>query len=338
LLGYISGRIEGINYGLYTHLCHAFVTAEKDGRLEPDRRVPDRELTTRAHAAGVQVLLSLGGWGEDDVFAAIVCDFPAEDRYVDAVLSIVKTHDYDGVDLDWEYPDTNAEVAGFERLAKRLRAGLDKIAAERGKPMLLTMAVSASPRRLKWLQTKFMLETFDLIHVMTYDYAAASWSNHAEHHSAMFSSTRLGNSPSVELTMKYLLEERQFPPRRLLLGLPLFGRGFAVREPYDRNPKNSKPPHAYTPHAVLADLLQSGWTRRLDAETNTPWLITPNDSEAEVIGYDDIESLTFKTRWAKQHNLRGMFFWEILHDREAGANPLQDAVRREWVGEGPQLP
>ena len=67
--------------------------------------------------------LSLGGWGWDEEFAAIVADPEAEDRYVEAVLKLVDESDYDGIDLDWEYPDTEREVEGFERLVRRFRAG-----------------------------------------------------------------------------------------------------------------------------------------------------------------------------------------------------------------------
>ena len=76
-----------------------------------------------AHKAGVKVLLSLGGWGWDRQFAAIVSKPEAEERYVKAVIAIVNDYDYDGIDLDWEYPDTEQEVVGFERLSRRLRQG-----------------------------------------------------------------------------------------------------------------------------------------------------------------------------------------------------------------------
>ncbi|MDZ4656390.1 MAG: glycoside hydrolase family 18 protein [Bythopirellula sp.] len=130
-VGYVSGMPKEIHYKLYTHLCHAFVVAEKDGTLIPQENVPNHELAREAHQAGVEVLVSLGGWGWDEKFAAMSLDPLAEDRYVSAVMNLVDKFDYDGIDLDWEYPDTNIEIVGFERLARRFRQALDELGKKR---------------------------------------------------------------------------------------------------------------------------------------------------------------------------------------------------------------
>ena len=157
----------------------------------------------------------------------------AEDRYAKSVMEIVDQYDYDGIDLDWEYPDTEQEVVGFERLTRRFRKELDAIGTKKGKPMVVTMAVSSNPGTLKWLGKDFLLETMDWLNVMTYDYTG-EWTDYAGHHSPLFASSKQpGGSPrSTELSMKYLLQEKGLPANRLAVGIPLYGRGFAVAEPY----------------------------------------------------------------------------------------------------------
>ena len=232
-VGYVYGRTSDINFRLYTHLCHAFLTADGDGKLREERNVPSRDLIAGAHKAGVKVLISLGGWGWDKQFAAIVANPQAEDHYERAVMEFVDQNDYDGIDLDWEYPDTAQEVVGFERLTRRFRKDLDALGTRRGRPMVLTMAASADPGTLKWLKKDFLLETLDWINVMTYDYAG-DWTDYAGHNSPLFASSRQpgGHRESIELTMQYLLQDRGLPPNRLALGIPLYGRGFPVAEPY----------------------------------------------------------------------------------------------------------
>ena len=232
-MGYLFGQPRDIHFQLYTHICHAFLVADGEGKVRTGRNVPSRDLTSKAHQAGVKVLVSLGGWGWDKQFAAIVSKPEAEDRYVKSVMAIVDDNDYDGIDLDWEYPDTEKEVVGFERLTRRFRKELDAVGAKKGRPMFVTMAASSNPGTLKWLAKDFLLETMDWINVMTYDFTG-DWTNYAGHHSPLFASSKQpgGNRRSTELTMKYLVEERGLPADRLAVGIPLYGRGFGVAEPY----------------------------------------------------------------------------------------------------------
>jgi chitinase len=102
-VGYVFRTPKKINFALYTHLCHAFLVADEDGKLQSGRECPSHSLVTDAHKAGVKVMVSLGGWGWDKQFAAIVSKPEAEDRYLKAVLAVVDEYDYDGIDLDWEY-------------------------------------------------------------------------------------------------------------------------------------------------------------------------------------------------------------------------------------------
>ncbi len=330
-VGYVLGEPRDIDFRLYTHLCHAFLVADDDGNVRKARTVPSRELTAAAHVAGVKVLLSLGGWGWDRQFASIVARPEAEDRYVEAVMGLVDGFDYDGLDLDWEYPDTKQEVVGFERLSRRFRRDLDAIGAKKGRSMVLTMAASSNPGTLRWLGKGFLLETMDWINVMTYDFTG-DWTDYAGHHSPLFASSKQpGGSPrSTESTMKYLLADKGMPADRLAVGIPFYGRGFSVKELYASTKGAIK---ARLPQGDYRNLhrlkAEQGWTRRWDDETKNPWLVSPDGSA--VIGYDDARSVSRKTEWAMKQGFRGVFFWQVAADRlPDGTNPLQQASRKEW--------
>ena len=330
-VGYVFGEPRDLRFPLYTHLCHAFLTADADGRVRPSRTVPSRELTGDAHRAGVKVLLSLGGWGWDKQFAAIVQSPEAEQRYVDSVLKVVDEFDYDGIDLDWEYPDTKDEVVGFERLARRLRAEIDAIGERKGRPMVLTMAASSNPGTLRRLDKAFLVETMDWINVMTYDFTG-EWTDYAGHHSPLFASSRQpgGEPRSTAATITHLIDDRGIPASKLAVGIPLYGRGFGVEEPYASTKGAAKTKVPQGDYRNLARLrAEKGWTRRWDEETKTPWLLAPDGSA--VIGYDDAESVALKTEWAMGKGLRGVFFWQVAGDRlPDGSNPLQEAARKAW--------
>jgi chitinase len=327
-VGYVYRRPEKINFGLYTHLCHVFVVADEDGTIRQSRTCPSRELVTDAHKAGVQLLLSLGGWGWDKQFAAMVSKPEAEERYVKSVMAMVEKYDYDGIDLDWEYPDTREEVNGFERLSRGFRKQLDQLGQKKGRHLFQTMAASANPPTLKWLTNELLLETMDWVHVMTYDYAG-DWTQYAGHHSPLFASSKQPGAPrSTELTMKYLID-RGMPANRLAVGLPLYGKGFAVSQPYASTKDAAKGRSRGGGYNNIAKLIKDeGWTRSWDEETKNPWAIAPDGSA--VIGFDDAESISLKTEWAMKQGFRGVFFWQIGGDlMPDGSNPLQEASRKK---------
>jgi chitinase len=329
-VGYVYRQSQKMNFGLYTHVCHAFVVADQDGTIRPNRSCPSRELVADAHQAGVRVLISLGGWGWDKQFAAIVSKPEAEDRYVKSVMAMVDEYDYDGIDLDWEYPDTMEEIVGFDRLSRRFRRHLDALGQQKGRHMFQTMAASANPPTLKWFSNELLLETMDWVNVMTYDFAG-DWTPYAGHHSPLFASSKQPGQPrSTELSMNYLVE-RGMPANRLAVGLPLYGKGFAVSEPYASTKSaatGGRLPQGGN-YSNIAKLIQDqGWIRRWDDETKNPCAIAPDGSA--VIGYDDAESISLKTQWAMKQGFRGVFFWQVGGDQLAdGTYPLQEVARKK---------
>jgi len=273
-----------------------------------------------------------GRLGLGPTIRPIVRNPDAEERYLGSVSNLVDSFDYDGIDLDWEYPDTTEEIAGFDRLSKRFRKQLDGLALKKHRPMFQTMAAAASTNTLKWLSNDLLLATMDWVNVMTYD-MAGEWTDYAGHHAPLFASSKQPGRPrSAALSIQYLLE-RGMPANRLALGIPLYGKGFFAAEPYastkdtkDKQGAGRPPGGNYTKLVQLQK--EQGWSRRWDNETKNPWLLSADRSA--VIGYDDPESVALKTEWAMKQGLRGVFFWEIAADRiPDGTNPLQESSRRK---------
>ena len=64
------------------------------------------ERVTALRQFGVKVMIALGGWNDsaDDKYSRLVNDPAARKRFIDNVIDFIITHDFDGLDLDWEYP------------------------------------------------------------------------------------------------------------------------------------------------------------------------------------------------------------------------------------------
>ena len=244
-------------------------------------------------------------------------------------MEIVSANGYDGIDLDWEYPDTQEEVIGFERLARRFRSQLDALGTRQGKPMALKMAASSEPGDAQVARHQIpgrddgLDQRHDLRHGRRLDRLRRPQRPVAR----LVEATR--RPVSAEVTVSYLLQDRHLPADRIAVGLPLYGRGFPVPTPYASTKGLAKKRLPNGDYANLDTLLHNGWTRSWDAETQVPWLLSPDHSS--VIGYDDSESIALKTEWATSLGLRGVFFWQIAGDRlPDGSNPLQEAARKAW--------
>lgn len=324
-----------IPFEYYTHICHAFLLGKGDGSVETNHSMPSRELTSAAHAKNVRVILSLGGWGSDDYFREM-CGHPeAIARHVREVIHIVDEYDYDGIDLDWEFPDTPEEKAGFHVLTMQFRETLNQLGKKNNRSYELTMAVTAGEHTGKWLDTGLLLGNMDFLNIMTYDFTGP-WSNYAAHHSPLFETpkdTRDG-AHSIIQGMTYWAEQRNVPKDRLVVGLALYGRGFECSEPYSVLTQNNEFKYTALPYNQILPLIKQGWKRTWDRDIRSPFITSPDKDV--VIGYDDAKSITAKTLWARHEKYRGIFFWAVPHDRmEDGTYPLQAAAAKAWPKSNP---
>jgi len=55
---------------------------------------------------GRKVLLALGGWNDSagDKYSRLVTSPSARKAFIDHAVAFLKKHNFDGLDLDWEYP------------------------------------------------------------------------------------------------------------------------------------------------------------------------------------------------------------------------------------------
>jgi chitinase len=138
-----TGSIDSIAYSKLTHINYAFVLPTTSGALTGVPMSGNTRLlglVQRAHAAGVKVLISVGGWngGDDSGFVGMAASSTARNTFVNNVITFVSNYGLDGVDIDWEYPDPGtAESTNYTTLMGQLATEMHN----RGK--LLTAAVVA---------------------------------------------------------------------------------------------------------------------------------------------------------------------------------------------------
>ena len=337
MLGYYATfgdlEVQDIPFERLTHLCHAFLVTDDHGQLVTGEKVPSRPLTEAAHQHGVKVLISLGGGKTASAFEHLSADAEQLGSYLDQVVALVVEYDYDGVDVDWEFPRTADSSAQFTTFVTELRAKLTDAAekSERKEAYLLTAAVSSSQYFGKHIDTDKVVPQLDWLNIMTYDFSGP-WDREAGHNAPLLPSPDdPGRSwRSVKSSLTYWHEERKVPADKLVVGLPFYGRAFPATQKYQPLDRADASKHGVMTYSQIRPLLEKNWQASWDEDSQVPWM-QPNNDTKLLIAYDDRNSIYRKTLWAKEQGYRGVFFWALHQDRMPdGRHWLVEAAYKAW--------
>ena len=202
VIAYVTEAIvpSVVPYDKLTHINYAFLIPNEDGTflaLLNDWKIG--ELVKLAHQQNVQVLISVGGWGWDRQFEKMAANITTRAAFIQNLVRIIEDHQFDGADIDWEYPDPGTSSQNFLALMLELRAALPK-------DSLLTAAVVALGEHGPGIPAESFAR-MDFVNIMAYD-------NAGEQHSSF---------DYAESALDYWLG-RGLPPGKATLGVPFYAR------------------------------------------------------------------------------------------------------------------
>lgn len=130
VVGYMpswQGSADAIQYSKLTHINYAFILPTSTGGLtavEDANKL--RSIITKAHANGVKVEISIGGWndGNDGAFEAFAANSTYRTNFTNNVLNLINQYGLDGADIDWEYPNAGASANNYVALMTQLSTAL----------------------------------------------------------------------------------------------------------------------------------------------------------------------------------------------------------------------
>lgn len=201
---------------------------------------------------------------------------------------------------------------------QELRAAFDKY------NLLLTAAFGAGKDTIDVAyDVKGLSAYLDFIHMMCYDYHGA-WDQKTGANAPLRSSDVL----NVEFSINYMLKLGA-SPKKLVMGVPLYGRTFLLNEAYD--PDSGRKPKlgavaknigfqgpftrengfmGYNEICMEVKNNSQLWHKFWDAESSTPYAVSGN----KMITYDDARSIKEKVRFAMQKDLAGIMVWSVDTD------------------------
>lgn len=310
----IHFTLEPIQTPPYYTLNSPSIEADSDGSGISDQV----ELLNHAHANDVKVILCLGGVGgvNDTNLTYVTSTDVLAQAFVNSVLSYARSKGYDGVDVDWEFPDS-VDRPNFIRLMTKLRAGLDAWPT-RG---LLTISV-ATYASWKGYDVPALNATADQVNLMTYD-MAKDFST-TGFNSPIRKPTSYPSYTSYDIDQRFLKSSpdgwltRGLQRGKIGIGLPFYG----MRCNGNTAPGQSRV--CTTTMMSYKDVLplqtEAGSTVYWDSEAEVPWIGNP--SKDYFISYDDEASITAKVNFVHEENLGGVMIWELWWDRiTSGGKP-----------------
>jgi chitinase len=292
-----SSVIPDPNY--VTHINYAFghVNDNFNGvRIDNPSRLKSI-VSLRNKSPKLKIMLSVGGWGSGR-FSEMASNDENRKKFAEDCLRVVKEFKLDGIDIDWEYPTSNAaKISNSPDDTKNYTLMMQEIRRKIGKSKLLTLA-SASDA--KYIDFKSISSMVDFVNIMTYDMA-----NPPYHHAGLFKSKFTSGISVDEAITAHV--NAGIPIERLVLGIPFYGHG--------RNGVGD-----YVDYRDIVKL--SGFKSLWDAEAKAPYL--ENDKGEFVLTYETPESIAIKCKYLIKRGMLGAMYWDYGADTDEGV--LRKAV------------
>nr|WOJ45391.1 chitinase [Apis mellifera nudivirus] len=264
-------------------------------------------------------------------------------RFIDSAIAMMNRHDFDGIDIDYEYPvcpqgmcDTTRykhQAINFINLLQELRAAI-------GSGKFITLATAASDINLATgPNMKRVTEIVDYINVMTYDYfvygAGAKSGHNQPKHAPTKKQSAIRDLDTKILNVNHTLWRYMkygCDPKKLNIGVALYGRGYtlsatdfsnAIKTGKFSGYKSTGPSHTtrWTQERSVASSYEYA-TEFADARSyyvpgEGSWLA--NEPTLEILSYTDAFDLWALNNIRRRKGIGGVLFYAADQDDYLGS-------------------
>lgn len=276
----------------------------------------------------LKVLLSIGGWTYSSNFKSPASTAQGRESFARTSVDLVKNLGFDGLDIDWEYPQSASEAQDFVELLAAVRRALDAYAQGLGSDhrFELTVACPAGPQNFQKMDIRAMDRSLDFWNLMAYDFAG-SWDQVAGHQANLYPSrtNRAATPFSASAAVDFYLS-KGVASHKLVLGMPLYGRAF----------ENTDGPGTH--YQGIGD---GTWERGVYDFKQLPLAgsqeLYENDAGASycynaklktMVSYDTRRMTMAKAEFIRKKSLGGAMWWESSSDKTGEESLIGTAVAR----------
>ncbi|EIE91459.1 hypothetical protein G6F46_010811 [Rhizopus delemar] len=341
---------KNIKWDKLDHIAYAFAEPNANGVLKGFDGNNLKSVVTQAHKNKVGVSISIAGWSGSIHMSTLVGSVSKRNTFVRNIVNMVKKYKLDGVNIDWEFPNSPDSIANAARnpndtanlliFIKLLRQKLDTTFPKAHK--VITVAASVGPfldergRSIRHFEPDWVTNV-DYFYLMSYEYNG-NWNDVAGPNAALWGSS---HGWGVDTTVN-LWYNAGIPKNKMHVGVTFYGKVLKTAQPitstsgmyvkldghtqikgdkYDESDAdpcpNCKPSYTgeYQWRSIVANGIlenKNGWTTYWDEQSQTPYAY--HAGKHTFLSYDNTKSFEAKLNYVKSEGLAGFMIWSLEMD------------------------
>jgi len=301
------------------------------GDIEFDPLNIEEFVPIKAANPHLKLLVSVGGWTFSKNFSNMAATEENRRIFAQSAVKFLREYNFDGLDIDWEYPVEGGDEANsyrpednlnFTLLMQTVREALDAAGSEDGKYYLLTIASLQADRFIPNADLANSVKYLDFVNIMTYDYSG-DWSLLAHHNSPIYYDP---NHPAASAKRNNVRGgalghlNGGVPNYKLMLGVPYYGKAWAGCE---------EPGEYATCKSIAFGTWEAGLFDYNDLEDNyfnnssferywNPYSKVAylfNKEKGLFITFNDETSMVYSASLIKSLDIAGVMSWDITSDK-----------------------